>query len=590
MKHLMKLLSLLLFTISLTTTLKAQLYTEYFLLPDTFYNSMEPTATIGAGNGSVLVTGYYQKTKEGENKIYYIPFICKFNSAGALEWFYDYNHLGQSHPKLQLRPVAITTTYPSQDIVVAGDVLNEEGEHQQAFAIKVNTNGHHQYTKFYNCIENREDDFLIDCVSFKVTSLVSDLQEGVVLAGHFKFSEEGNRFGIIVKIDQWGEFVPGMRKTFVNPSYESCEVVAISRMIGDQYAVLLSSTEPASPTSWTVSPDVVRVNNQFQTLWSKSLYRDEILDSYVPTGLKITSEQHIMISGHMGPKIYLSKLDGSNGNEWWTQSYTYTDMENNPGLSSYPPIFSIDYLDNLYFGQLTVQTSDEGSNFSTRVLKASPAGNIIWSKRYGLIDENPFFKNLCLANNSPYTYPAQDLILIGKKNKSVESILYNGGWKVRARIDDGSTDCNHATLDIEQEFIPFSDKDFDLSFIHILPTLSYHGVEKYQPDITLEKCGSLFFSEADNHHNTTVSVKKITENDLFVFPNPNHGSFTINIKHTDKNLPSEIIIYDIAGRIINQINLPSGSDEIKFSNLSKGTYLLRWTQGTETAVKKVVVQ
>ena len=224
------------------------------------------------------------------------------------------------------------------------------------------------------------------------------------------------------------------------------------------------------------------------------------------------------------------------------------------------------------------------------MLKVSPVGNIIWSKRYGLMDENPFFKNLCLANNSPYTYPAQDLILVGKKNKSVESILYNGGWKVRARIDDGSTDCNHAMLDIEQELAPFSDKDFDLSFIHILPTLSYHGVEKYQPDITLEKCGSLFFSEADNHHNTTASVQKITENDLFVFPNPNHGSFTLNIKHTDNNHPSEIIIYDIAGRIINQMDLPSGSNEIKFSNLSKGTYLLRWTQGTETAVKKVVVQ
>jgi len=587
MKHLMKLLALLFFVSGLSDSLQAQLYTEYFLQEAEGYHSMTPTATTGAGNGSVLVTGYYDKKKEEESHFATIPFICKFNGAGVLEWFYDYNHLGDSYPELQLKPVAITVTQPEENIIIAGHVYDENNNFQEPFVIKVNHYGEHEFTKFYNCIEDREDPFLVSCTSFQITELISDTQNGVVLGGYARLGEEGEPFGILIQLDEYGVVVPGMIKTFTNPDYRNSEVVSVRRMESDEYIVLLSATMPVTATSWNVRPNIVKLNNQFQTLWAKTLYRNEYYDSYTPHGLEITSNQLIMVSGALGHKLHLSKLTDY-GYEIWTQSYIYTDMASDTSWIIYPHKLAIDYLDNLYLAKNSLHRATEKN--VTRVLSVNSDGNIIWSRRYGSEEEDNYIKDMCLLDNSPYTFPAQDVVLVGERLYDENDQRKHSPWKVRARILDGSMDCNYAAIDVEQELVSYHADDYEPGLMNIIPTQSYEELERHDPGTTLEKCNNSFFTEAEQQTVIPEPAGKIQEGHLWVFPNPNQGDFQLRIASSQSSLPAVVRIYDIAGRLQRVINVEGRQTQVQVAGLAKGSYLIRWTQGESTNVQKVIVQ
>jgi hypothetical protein len=77
-----------------------------------------------------------------------------------------------------------------------------------------------------------------------------------------------------------------------------------------------------------------------------------------------------------------------------------------------------------------------------------------------------------------------------------------------------------------------------------------------------------------------------------LFPNPSHGIFTLKFS-TDETEDVELFVYDILGRKIasniykNSLN--SFDEQINFSQLSKGIYILRIKRGNRMSTRKIFI-
>ena len=88
---------------------------------------------------------------------------------------------------------------------------------------------------------------------------------------------------------------------------------------------------------------------------------------------------------------------------------------------------------------------------------------------------------------------------------------------------------------------------------------------------------------------STKSVKgSLGKFDFTVFPNPSAGSAKVTI--TDLNEPTNVMILDNAGRLIQQTDLTT-SNSVQISNLQKGGYFIKITgkESGVTTVKKLSV-
>lgn len=90
----------------------------------------------------------------------------------------------------------------------------------------------------------------------------------------------------------------------------------------------------------------------------------------------------------------------------------------------------------------------------------------------------------------------------------------------------------------------------------------------------------------------TFSVNQIVENQFSIFPNPNQGSFQINMKSmSDEN--TTVMIYDLQGRIIYQSNIDFSqhfSHAVQLQQPSNGLYLVQIQQGTYLETHKILVK
>jgi hypothetical protein len=75
----------------------------------------------------------------------------------------------------------------------------------------------------------------------------------------------------------------------------------------------------------------------------------------------------------------------------------------------------------------------------------------------------------------------------------------------------------------------------------------------------------------------------LSEN-LKVYPNPNNGSFILDVKQK-----SELIITDAVGKIIYTIQLKSGSNNIDLSSQAHGIYFVKLISENEQSVIKMLI-
>jgi hypothetical protein len=84
-------------------------------------------------------------------------------------------------------------------------------------------------------------------------------------------------------------------------------------------------------------------------------------------------------------------------------------------------------------------------------------------------------------------------------------------------------------------------------------------------------------------------VKKFNEKSIELYPNPNNGIFTLNIKNsTVKN--SVITIFNVLGEQVKTINLTNiNTTQINLSEFGIGAYYLQVRAENNTITKKIFV-
>jgi len=87
------------------------------------------------------------------------------------------------------------------------------------------------------------------------------------------------------------------------------------------------------------------------------------------------------------------------------------------------------------------------------------------------------------------------------------------------------------------------------------------------------------------------NTDKLAEN-LIVSPNPNNGSFTINLENIDYDAPVSFEIVNTAGELIYKgiITNPADVNYIDLSTIAKGAYILKVTVNDERYLKKLIVK
>jgi hypothetical protein len=84
-------------------------------------------------------------------------------------------------------------------------------------------------------------------------------------------------------------------------------------------------------------------------------------------------------------------------------------------------------------------------------------------------------------------------------------------------------------------------------------------------------------------------AKKFNDRSVELYPNPNNGNFTLNVKNSNiKN--ATISIFNVLGENVKNINLTNiNSTQIDLSEFGIGAYYLQVTAENNTITKKVFV-
>ena len=91
---------------------------------------------------------------------------------------------------------------------------------------------------------------------------------------------------------------------------------------------------------------------------------------------------------------------------------------------------------------------------------------------------------------------------------------------------------------------------------------------------------------------TALSADDFSDANFIVFPNPNTGKFTVQLK-SGSNQDIQVKVYDIGGRqIFNNAYRNSGTfnEVIKLNNVQSGMYLVNVSDGTRTSTKKIIIE
>jgi len=161
-----------------------------------------------------------------------------------------------------------------------------------------------------------------------------------------------------------------------------------------------------------------------------------------------------------------------------------------------------------------------------------------------------------------------------------------------------ANDLNPNNVDLVKSIIKESTNGNEImidSNITYVPNHNFEGIDTVIYEIcsanndTLCSRG-LFIIKVGN----IISVRDFnkTDNKLKVFPNPNNGSFEINISATNNN-NSELSIYNLLGKLVyySTVNLTNGENKIPVSvqNLEKGIYYISIKSIEKIYTQKIII-
>tara|TARA_B110000444_G_C18385103_1_gene386661 strand:- start:268 stop:558 length:291 start_codon:yes stop_codon:yes gene_type:complete len=94
--------------------------------------------------------------------------------------------------------------------------------------------------------------------------------------------------------------------------------------------------------------------------------------------------------------------------------------------------------------------------------------------------------------------------------------------------------------------------------------------------------------EAIVYVDACLGVKNEIFEDFKIYPNPNNGSFEIQM--TNLSAKTEIEILDLNGKIIYKNTYSNKNQNINIENISRGVYIVKANQNGYVRTKKLIIK
>lgn len=117
--------------------------------------------------------------------------------------------------------------------------------------------------------------------------------------------------------------------------------------------------------------------------------------------------------------------------------------------------------------------------------------------------------------------------------------------------------------------------------------------------LALDPWGTPYIAYPDSTAGSKVSVQKIgwpaavsnTTKSLgaYLFPNPNNGSFTLNVPGRGTEV-AHVDIVNVSGVIVDKFDVPANTEVAMHLKLAEGYYLLKYRSGTASETLPVIIQ
>lgn len=107
----------------------------------------------------------------------------------------------------------------------------------------------------------------------------------------------------------------------------------------------------------------------------------------------------------------------------------------------------------------------------------------------------------------------------------------------------------------------------------------------------VESCGNASYGEVEDYTVNVFDPISITDSNLAninVYPNPNKGTFTVDLRKLNTTNDVNVELYTISGQLVHQSKALKPLFEIN-TNEKSGVYFLRLTSGTQVLTKKVII-
>jgi len=344
-------------------------------------------------------------------------------------------------------------------------------------------------------------------------------------------------------------------------------------------------------TSWIGSFEMVKLNSQGDTVWTKYGGLNDVAGSSI---IQTNDENYVISYGRENCRI--AKIN-DNGDSLWTRRYQEAE-----------PCVIQQIIETDDEGLIMVGYDDNSMYYSSRIIKCDTDGNQEWIQIY----DNLQLYSICQANNGDYLATGYDKNSYEDCVIRIDSIgnLIWLEYPLGLFAYPGRAICNAGNNTYVIIFSPIgSGNDVYLTKIDgegILLWSESYGKDLYDVKLTNDNgiiatggagtypdSGPYLVKTNQDGIITSISNEKISSSPrLELFPNPTSG--TTNISY-DFEVEADVLISikNIKGQVIKVVQLgreKSGTYELNCEEFSRGIYLVSIKNGLHILAEKLVVE
>lgn len=459
-------------------------------------------------------------------------------------------------------------------------------------------------------------DNLGNIYSTGVFEAIIDLDPGIAIKS---FTSLGLSDAFVIKLDSSGNFIWGNRFGGTQTE-ESFDIILDS--VKNVYSVgQFNTTVDFDPGTGIYNLTVSSMNNMYLSKLDSLgnfIYAKKVGGGTVNgKNIHIDPSGNILISGEFaggglvdfdpGTGIYnlpsgglsfgfILKLNSS-GNFMWVKDFNgvgnaqcYSESITTDAFGN---IYSTGYFfDNIDFdpGPLTYTYSTASGAIDIFISKLDKLGNFLWAKRIGGAGGNDqAYEIICDAGNN--------LFLTGNFNGVKDFDTGIGTYNLTSA---GNSDIFFSQFDLNGNFVwakKIGGSGYDeVKSMHIDPigniysTGSFFGTVDFNPDGGINNLVStgnkdIYVNKLKQNVLSQEMLNSLeAESEIFLYPNPNTGTFTIN----NLEIKSLIKIYNLSGQFICEKTAEYNNQKIDVNDLSNGIYFVEFIKDNKTYRKKLV--